>query len=67
MNHLKHFISINLNMLEIDDMDMLEKTGTKTHDVKSNYLLEIWNMGSISSRKHEMEWWSYGINEILKL
>ena len=54
---LKSNMSGNLKFLEINIFEMLESTGPNIPDDPFKKLLNMLNMGWISSRKHEMGIW----------
>ena len=59
-----HIVSENINLgihkiLETDTFYLLEQAGPNNPEDPSNETLKILVMGSISSRKHEMEIWQF--------
>ena len=58
---------MNRKIVEFIFWDLLENTGTENDEGPSKKFLKILDMGSISSRRREVEVWWYGIIETLKL
>ena len=53
----ENIITGNFRMSEHDNFESFGNDGAKNPDDPSNKFLKIFDMGSISPRKHEMEFW----------
>ena len=51
---------------KMDGLKIVERWEPNKPDDPSNKFSKILNMGSISSREHDMEFWQYGIIETSK-